>query len=240
MNRLKATAIIVVFLLTLPIQAKLILFIEGSSGAGKTTLSRLLERELDAHVILEPFDKWCAIGNHGNLFKHFLEDTARWAYTFQSYVFFTHLQTFKEVQESSKEIFVMDRSLYSGFHTFVPLLHKDGLLTDMEYYLYNETCRWLLKEFPCQPDGIIYLRTSPEVCLERALKRNRLDQKDIDFKRKLHDMHEQWLMKKHNFEYDVPTLIIDGNMDFKDENDAQWAIVAQIRAFIDQLRINSN
>ena len=239
MNRFRATVITLTLLFSLTIQAKLILFVEGSSGAGKTTLSKLLERELDAHVILEPFDKWCAIGNHGNLFKNFLDDTARWAYTFQSYVFFTHLQTFKQVSESSKEIFVMDRSLYSGFHTFVPLLYKDGLLTDIEYYLYNETCRWLLKEFPCQPDGIIYLRTSPEVCLERALKRNRLDQKDMDFKRKLHAVHEKWLIEKHNFESNVRVLVLDGNVDFKDEGDAQRAIIAQVKEFIDQLCINN-
>lgn len=74
-----------------------------------------------------------------------------------------------------------------------------------EYAIYDSLCTSLMAG--CPLSAIIYLRCSPDVCLERIKSRNRKGEESIpiDYIRKVHLMHEKWLSELKG----VPILVID-------------------------------
>jgi hypothetical protein len=71
--------------------------LEGNIAAGKSTLLRLLEDELDYIAVPEPLSKWQGVGANGtancggNLLELFYKDPKRWGYTFQTYAFLSRM-----------------------------------------------------------------------------------------------------------------------------------------------------
>ena len=59
---------------------------------------------------------------------------------------------------------------------------------------------------------VVYLRTSPETCLERIKTRNRPEEHSItlDYLYQLHECHEQWLSPRTRT-MTTPVLIIDAD-----------------------------
>jgi len=68
----------------------------------------------------------------------------------------------------------------------------------------------------CSVDIIFYIRTRPEICMERLLKRNRLEEigtVNLDYLENIHKYHDDWLLSQSlNNEYLAPKVIlIDGD-----------------------------
>lgn len=68
--------------------------IEGNIGCGKTTLLRILEKELPTVVFMnEPVSEWESVGNGTvNLLNLYYSDPERWGLTFQTYALFTRIK----------------------------------------------------------------------------------------------------------------------------------------------------
>lgn len=224
-----------------PLNARTLLMIEGNTGAGKTTLSRLIEREFDALIIEEPTVKWRNVGDKGNLLDLHLNHRKRWGYTFQNYACFTFMQACVEA-DPSYDLHVCDRSAYSGIYCFSRMMLEEGTLTDLEYYLYKEQFEWLVELLSCKPDGFIYIRTAPSNCLRRSCVRQRPEEAALstkDFFDPLHRFHEEWLVEKLNVPASlarVPVLILNGDLDFKSDPDIQRVYVDQIRDFLEVVK----
>ena len=62
----------------------------------------------------------------------------------------------------------------------------------------------------CKPEKIIYIKTSPEICLERIAQRSRGEEADIpiEYLRHIDRMHEEWLSKLDN------VIVVDGSLQF--------------------------
>jgi deoxyadenosine/deoxycytidine kinase len=212
--------------------------IEGNIGAGKSTLVSLIQKQLDVHVIFEPHDQWQAVGGTENLLDRFYKDTARWAYTFQSYAFITRVRA----QEEHAKLYphmpqVLERSVYSDRYCFAKNCYELGFMNTLEWKLYQEWFTWLVDNYTAVPDGFIYLRVDPEVCYARLTKRDRHEESNVklDYLISLHTKHENWLMQKTDIESQlqkVPVLTIDGNKEFEHDPIVQQEIVDAIRAFV--------
>ena len=65
-------------------------------------------------------------------------------------------------------------------------------------------------------DGMIYLRTSTDRCLERIQKRNRKGEEniDMDYLEILEDAHEEMIDKA--IAQGIPVLILDGDLELFD------------------------
>ncbi len=231
--------ILLFFIIINPLAARTLLMIEGNTGAGKTTLSRLIERELNALIIEEPIEKWRQVGNTGNLLDLHLNHRNRWGYTFQSYACLTFMQACLEADQT-KDLHVSDRSAYSGIYCFSRMMMEEGSLTPLEWYIYKERFEWLTELLPCKSDGFIYLRTSPYNCLLRANARQRPEESQLTmhFFEPLHRFHEEWLMEKINIApniANVPILVLDGNLDFRSDPAIQQLFVEKIRNFIEEV-----
>jgi deoxyadenosine/deoxycytidine kinase len=60
-------------------------------------------------------------------------------------------------------------------------------------------------------DAIVYLRTDPEICHERLVKRNRGEESSVslDYLRTIHDRHEEWIGERRLAPLDTPVFVID-------------------------------
>jgi deoxyadenosine/deoxycytidine kinase len=177
-------------------------FVEGNIGSGKSTFLTHLANEFK--VILEPVDEWTKMKNANgkNIIEEFYNDPARNAYLFQSIAFRSRMKNI-----TNKEGYFIERSIFTDRNIFAQTCRDDGLIGDIEWDDYVSWFDWLTSEFKVAPKGIIYLRCDPDVSLERIKKRNRSGEEtiSIDYLRKLHEKHEQWLLNEKS----VPVLIID-------------------------------
>ncbi|XP_028391670.1 thymidine kinase 2, mitochondrial-like [Dendronephthya gigantea] len=189
--------------------------IEGNIGSGKTTLLEYFKKYSHVEVIPEPVEEWQNVGD-GNTLGLFYQDPSRWSYLFQSYVLLTMLEIHQRKQH--QPVTLMERSVYSAGYCFVENLHKNGLMSSVEYSVYRKWFERIVKEEKPCVDLIVYLRTSPEECYKRIKRRSRKEETDIPMSliTSIHQHYEDWLIKKTKFEIPAPVLVLDGNKELKD------------------------
>lgn len=201
------------------------LYLEGNIGAGKSTFLRLLEKKFSIQAIFEPHQKWQSVGGSENLLDKFYRDTNRWAYTFQSYAFITRIiEQEKYADTTSKKINVVERSVYSDRYCFAQHCFEQKSISTLEWNVYKEWFSWLTDKQNIQTQGFIYLRTKPEVCHQRIMKRNRFEENTVslDYLESIHEKHENWLMKSTPLDSmmpKVPILVLECNGDFETYED---------------------
>jgi len=135
--------------------------VEGSIGAGKTSLVNLLGEQYGARVILEDNDT-------NPFIAKFYEDQE--AYSFQTQIFFL-LNRFNQYQELAQ------RDLFNSVVVIDYLFQRDKVfaqlnLEDHEYRLYEQIFNLIGPKAP-KPDLVIFLQANTEVLLKRVSKRNR-------------------------------------------------------------------
>lgn len=135
--------------------------IEGPIGVGKTTLARLIHKQLDAELLLEVFEE-------NPFLSKFYTDRAK--YAFQTQIFFL-LSRYRQQHDVIAR--VLQRSSLVSDYTFA----KDQLfarlnLSGDELAVY-ETLHSVLAEKIPLPDLVVYLRADLDVLLERIAIRDR-------------------------------------------------------------------
>ncbi len=205
----------------------IIISIEGDIGSGKSTLLRQL-REMypQLHFIDEPLETWLTIKNEmgKNILDVFYEDIEKNAYMFQNAAVLTRAQNIKRAVDVWKaecwlnpelyenNIFITERCLETDKHVFAQMLRDDGKLDGIEWDLYN---RWYnMLESSATVDGLVYVDTSPEICLERIHRRGREAEQSIPltYLKSLDSYHHKWIdtidtarvMKYNNSRTDEP------------------------------------
>lgn len=150
----------------------LIIIAEGNIGAGKTSLLDRFEDNKHIDVIKEPLDKW--YNTKGiDLIGEYYKDRLRYGYAFQVNVLTTiYNQMLEKIALSNKNIFILERGLSTAYHVFTQHLFSLGFINQYELItletLYNSLNLDILK-----PNSIIYLKCSPETCMQRIIERNR-------------------------------------------------------------------
>jgi deoxyadenosine/deoxycytidine kinase len=188
--------------------------VEGNIGCGKTTLLDKLEENNNFEVIREPVDLWLQIkgSDEKNLLQQFYEEPERYAYLFQTMVFKTRLESLDHYQV--KPFRFSERSIWTDRYVFGKSCINSKKMNDLETNSYKFWFDWLEKKFFNKPDGIIYLRTTPEKCLERIRERARHEESTVslEYLNEIHNYHEEWLIDWKQ----TPILVIDNN------NDNDW------------------
>lgn len=170
--------------------------LEGNIGAGKSTLLERIRK--DIVLVPEPVEDWMKIkGRDGkSILQLFYEDPKRYAYTFQHATLMTRTANLRKANDFTHldSIVLSERCVDTDHYVFAALLHQDGVISDVEWQLYQMSYG-ALTEFEDIPDGIVYLNTPPELCLERIRHRGRSGEDNItlDYLKKLHVQHENWI-----------------------------------------------
>ncbi|XP_042737671.1 deoxycytidine kinase 2 isoform X1 [Lagopus leucura] len=232
-------------------------FYESFAAAGKSTLVRLLEKHSDEwEVIPEPIAKWCNIQTSedeceelstsqksgGNLLQMLYDKPTRWAYTFQTYACLSRVRAqlkpiSAKLHEAEHPVQFFERSVYSDRYVFASNLFESGNINETEWAIYQDWHTWLLNQFQSEIelDGMIYLRTTPQKCMERLQKRGRKEEEgiDLEYLENLHYKHETWLYERSmrvDFENlkEIPILVLDVNEDFKNDKIKQEYLIDEV------------
>lgn len=211
-----------------------IVFIEGNIGAGKSTFVKILQEKLPVVISLEPCDEWQNVDGH-NLLQAFYQDPKTWATTFQTYVSMTRIRRLFTQMIPGQPCHMMERSWYSDRYCFGLLSCRSGMINELQWQVYEQMWQWLITDMPL-PAAFIYLRSSPELCYQRLKKRNRIEESSVplEYLQQLHAAHDALLIAKTVcFEIaKVPVLVLDGSLNFKDDETVQADFIEVILDFL--------
>jgi deoxyadenosine/deoxycytidine kinase len=175
---------------------KLVFSIEGNIGSGKSTLIEYLKKTVSDIIYLpEPVNVWNEI-----------KDKNKYSFPFQMMAYISRLSLIKNTIKSAPDncVILTERSIYTDREIFAKMLYDCGILDEICYSIY---LKWF-DEFSCiNVDGIIYVKTTPEICLERINLRNRKGEESIplEYLQECHNYHESWINKEKE-----KVLFIDG------------------------------
>jgi deoxyadenosine/deoxycytidine kinase len=200
---------------------KIVISVEGNIGAGKSTLLNLLQKKFKDKLITvqEPVDTWRnymipETGEYVNILEMFYSDPGKYAYLFQTIVFNTLLECLLiEFFTGDKKIIIMERSITSALRIFCEMLNDSGKLSNLEFTCLKNYYDIINSQYigpGCVTHKYIYVRVTPEKCMERLKLRNRSEEETItlDYLQKIHDKHEKWLINEKEVYY------LEGNEDY--------------------------
>ncbi|KAL3318494.1 thymidine kinase 2, mitochondrial [Cichlidogyrus casuarinus] len=143
-------------------------------------------------------------------------DTIRYAVPFQAHAVATILH--RQMTPQVSPIRLIERSIFSSKLCFVEALRQNQLISDADNDILCKFYDWVSKLPIIQPNMIIYLRASPQVCFERMQARNRTSEEHVtlSYLEQLHDLHEKWLMQTHEKISRVPVIVFDCNKQWED------------------------
>lgn len=185
--------------------------VEGNIGSGKSTLLQHFQNNPKVRTYPEPIDRWRDVRGFNTLSLMY-SFPKQFSHVFQSYVQQTMLENHMNAQRESVKL--MERSVYSARYCFTENLFQSKLMTDVEYAVLEEWFDWIVGQRMARVDLIVYLRTQPEVIHERIQKRDRSEESScsLEYLRALHDLHDEWLIKRTKFSCPARVLVIDGNV----------------------------
>ena len=203
-----------------------IVSLEGNIGSGKSTLLAKLqdyfqegastnEHGFDVIFLQEPVKEWESIvDKDGNtMLQKFYEDQEKYSFSFQMMAYISRLALLKQtVEENPNAVILCERSLHTDKMVFAKMLYDDGKIEDVNYSIYLKWFDTFAKDYPL--DGVIYLKTDPEICERRIEQRNRTGEDGIpfDYLEKCGYYHGQMVFELSK---DLKYKILDGNQDIK-------------------------
>lgn len=221
-------------------------FLEGNQSVGKSTFLKLLKKHLPhIDIVLEPIENWQKKRHGQSLLANFFNDLPRWAYTLDTFALMCRVREHKINQQNPNKNQVLERSIYSGYYGYALCSYNLGYMSDMEYSLHNEWFTYLTSK--CRPPlGFIYLKVDPEIAYKRSKKRNREEEKNIEFKffEHLGKLHDDFLINKKNVSSkikDIPILVLDCNQEFEQDEAVLKSHLEKVQKFMldTQLKMSS-
>lgn len=189
--------------------------IEGNIGAGKTTLAREFVKycklkSVNFELYEEPVLEWKNFGSFNtNLLKLMYENPKKHGFEFQVVALLTKCEQLLEYIVNKNSNILVERTIDAQKNIFIPILSLENNLKNYQNEILLRLIDFELKNTKLTPDLIIYLHTTPEIAQQRIMKRNRIEEKDINllYLQQLHNKYEEWI--KNLAEENV--IIIDGN-----------------------------
>jgi deoxyadenosine/deoxycytidine kinase len=210
--------------------------IEGNIGSGKSTLlANLKDYFKNDNIVVflkEPVDEWEKIrDSQGNtMLQKFYGDQNAYAFSFQMMAYISRLAEFKKAikENPQAKIFITERSLDTDKYVFAQMLFDDNKIEDVNYQIYTRWFDVFSKEFPI--NNVIYVRTDPDICHNRIVKRSRTGEDCIplDYLTNCHEYHEKMISKSIT----APNLTLNGNVDIYETTETVQQWINQIKEFL--------
>ncbi len=188
--------------------------VEGPIGVGKTSLSRLLAEALDARLALEVVEE-------NPFLAPFYQDSDGFAFKVQ--VFFL-LSRYRQMQD------LHQGALFYPHTVSDYLFEKDFIFGSLnlrgdEWSLYQDLYQQLKPKLT-PPDLVVYLRSDPDLLLQRISKRGRPFERDMEthYLRRLGEAYDR------HFEHPpYPLYVIEaGNYDFVENPDHRSQLIDEV------------
>jgi len=191
--------------------------VEGPIGVGKTSLTRLLARELGARLILEEVEE-------NPFLARFYDEPDKFSLPVQLYFLLTRYNQQRALAQQdlfaqrtvADYLFAKDR-IFAGLN-----------LAPEEMTLYDSVYRLLDARMP-KPDLVVYISAKVQVLAERLRKRNRDFERNITFE---YLERVSVAFRDFFFYYDeTPLLVVDtSEIDFVEDSEDLRELVREIES----------
>ena len=216
--------------------------IEGNIGSGKSTLLTNLKNyyKNNENIVFlkEPVDEWEKIKDENGvtILEKFYADQEKYSFSFQMMAYISRLKLlrdiFKKYNGDKKIIIITERSLYTDKMVFAKMLYDTGKIEHVNYQIYLNWFDTFSEEFPVHK--IVYVKTLPENCHNRILKRSREGEENIPLE------YLTSCSKYHDDMLDVNKpdcvcnnqLILNGNVDIYENKNQVEEWITEINQFI--------
>lgn len=171
----------------------------GTMASGKTTVARLLAKELKFHLIEENF------GDNAFL-SRFYADMKRWAFHSQTFFLMEKINQMLETPMLLvKNSVVQDTPIQQDAFSYAKAQHVLGNIDDAEWRLYQKIYKSFEPYFPA-PDLIVYLETTVSSLAARIGKRGRGYEQQIpqSYIELLDMLNKRWLSENRT----IPVMIV--------------------------------
>jgi len=219
----------------------IIINVEANIAAGKSTFLNLCKEELtkrgyDVVIVNEQVDDWTSTtdSNGVSIFDHYYQNKTKYSYVFQTYVLMSRVSTLMRYKhENPKAILLCERSFMTDYEIFAKSLFESGDMNDIEWNVYNKWHSYVRSIFQEESSGTVYLRASPDVCIERVKVRSRQSEDLIlyDYLVNLHKKHEEWLMRLDE-KTNNKVIVLNANKNIIQDEDALKGHVDDVETFI--------
>jgi len=180
--------------------------VEGSIGAGKTTLSTMLARDFNAELVLERFAD-------NPFLEKFYKDPEHYAFPVEMTFLMDRYQQLRGLL-TARDLFT-DCVIGDYFIDKCLLFSKNNLSHD-EFSLFKKVFDTIAGFLP-KPELILYLYTKPDRLLRQIARRGRDFERDITAEY-LSDIQEKYLTYFRENQQ-TPVLLVDTeNIDFVENN----------------------
>jgi len=213
-----------------------IISIEGNIGSGKSTLFEKLKihfaNNKNIIFVREPVDIWESIQdeNGTTILEKFYQDQIKYSFSFQIMAYISRINLLKEtIKQHPGVTIITERSLYTDKMVFAKMLYDTHKIEYINYQIYLNLFDTFKNDF--NVDNIIYIKTDPDICYNRILKRARNGENNISLD------YLQLCDTYHNNMVDIlecDKIVFNGNVDIY-ENVSQlndW--ICQIHQIIKQ------
>ena len=180
----------------------MLISVEGNIGAGKSTLCKYLKKNVlpsGAEVHLEQVEQW------KNYHGHNLLDEC-----YKGNVFPLQLVVpITRPMRNPKKVTVTERCPATD-RVFQRVYNDIQKLSDLEEAICNDLLKYICDR-DNQPDLIIYIKATPEQCLERIKQRGRSEESEIDleFLRRIDEQMDMEIDALNKF---TPVCVISGDL----------------------------
>lgn len=160
--------------------------IAGNIGAGKTSLSALLDKHFDWEVHYEDTED-------NPYLSDFYDDMTRWSFNLQIYFLNNRYRQILDIQNGDHTV-IQDRTIFEDAHIFAPNLHEMGLMSKRDFDNYFDLFSTMSSQVKA-PDLLIYLRASVPTLVDHIQTRGRdyEGNMSLDYLKKLNQRYEEWI-----------------------------------------------
>ena len=216
--------------------------IDGNIGSGKSTLMKNLceyyKDEPNVVFLREPVDEWEKVKDENGvtMLEKFYEDPEKYAFSFQMMAYVSRLKVFKDAVKninSSKKVYIItERSLYTDKMVFAKMLYDTNKIEKVNYQIYLNWFDTFSEEFPVHK--VIYVKTDPEKCHSRILKRSRDGENliPLEYLQRSDGYHNNMLDKSSPDCVCKEQLVLDGNIDIYENQNQLKEWIYEIDRFI--------
>jgi len=190
--------------------------VEGNIGSGKTSLVKMLTKELSAHSIYEEF-------SDNPFLPKFYAEPEKHAFPLElSFLAERYHQLKKEL--NTRDLF--HKNIISDYYFIKSLIFAEITLPEDEFALYKKLFHIIHQKLP-QPDLLIYLYSDVERLQKNISKRGRDYESQItdDYLEKIHKGYFNFLNQQNTF----PVLILNlTNIDFVEQKEDFMKILVSL------------
>jgi len=160
--------------------------IAGNMGVGKSTLTRLLAKDLSWTPFYEAVDD-------NPYLADFYKDMRQWSFHSQIFFLSRRLRYQRDIANYPESV-VQDRSIYEDAEIFARNLHQRNNMTQRDYQLYRDLYEEFIQFLP-RPDLIVYLKASLPTLIERIHRRGRDFEQDVSplYLQQLNELYTAWI-----------------------------------------------